>query len=574
MRALASARSARGNAATGSVNWAFVITLFLLLGVVFMWWNAADERDQTIAKRDEYKKNYDAIRLEGQALADELDKTAKLMGFTGPKPLVWQGTPVTTVDRTAAEQHLIATGEVEFTSVEDPTVKVKMPGTLNILLNGLKVTITAAARSGDGSAVAKEWTKEVDFSWASQAFKGKLKDVNLLWQAIPPRPEPPADKDDEAATAKYRADLETYTRAVGNYNAAMSELTGPQFSGEWKQWKQVISGVPFDPDTTKAYELNFRPKLVGNEAKTFQDLLVLWKGPFEAILTEFRLNKETDQQIIAKLNSEKAALEKSLEEQKTRYTELQTGDAAELTRTKAELEKERTRADTNEQLRQQADNTTTQVSTDSKKQLAKANAENAAMKNRIASEKERADLEIRRDEVDGTLLSVSGRDTGTISVGSSDKAFPGLKFNVSYVDRGGARQTVGMVQVIKVTGPHSSEVRVLSATQPLVSGHLISNPLFASGREIHIYAVGWTPDLIQSRRLADMNVIVDAAPTARTDYFVVPDDWKGGTAAAPKEGEEPSAVPATNPLDKAKQEAFTFGATVITFRMLDAFLRL
>jgi hypothetical protein len=569
MRSFAPARSTRASTVTGSVNWAFVITLFLLLGVVFMWWTAADERDQTVLKRDEYKKFYDTARAEGQVIADELDKTAKLVGFSG-KGMTWQNAPIATVDRAAAEQHLIATGEVEFTSVDDPSNKVKIPGTLNLLLNHLKVTIPMAVRSGDGAAVAKEWTKEIDFNWASQAFKAKLKEVNGLWAAIPPKPEPPADKDDEAATAKYRADLEAYTRAIETYKAGMAQLVS---EGEWKQYKQVVSGVPFDPDTTKLYEINFRPRLVGNEAKTLQDLLVLWKGPFDAILAEFKANKEADQQIIAKLNQEKAALEKSLAEQQTRYTELQTGDAAELQRTKAELEKERTRADTNETARAQAEQATQQVSGDAKKQHAKASAEIAAMKNRIASDKDQRDLEIRRDEVDGTLLAV-GNGTGTISLGSMDKTFPGLKFNVSFVDRGGARQTIGMVQVIKVTGPHSSEVKVLSSTQPFVSGLLISNPLFSSGREIHIYPLGWSPDLIQRRRLADMNVIVDTAPSAATDYFVVPDDWKGGTAPAPAEGEEAPATPATNQLDKAKQEAFTFGATVITFRMLDAFLRL
>ena len=45
MPSLVSARAPRATAERGSVNWAFVITLFLLLGVIFMWWTAADERD-------------------------------------------------------------------------------------------------------------------------------------------------------------------------------------------------------------------------------------------------------------------------------------------------------------------------------------------------------------------------------------------------------------------------------------------------------------------------------------------------------------------------------------------------
>jgi hypothetical protein len=574
MRSLASPRSARGSSMLGSVNWAFVITLFLLLGIIFMWWSAADERDQAVLKRDEYSKALSTVSAEGLAIAEELDKTAKLMGFN-TQTIAYKGGTYAKVDRAAAEQHLLMTGEVEISSPDNPDVKIKLPGTLNLLLNHLKVTIPVAVRSGDGAAVAKEFIKEVDFTWASQNFKNKLKEVSALGAAVPHQPQPPADTDDEAATAKYRADLEAYNRAVQAYNAAMTQLTGPDFTNEWKQFKQVISGVPFDPDTTKAYELNFRPKLVGNEAKTFQDLLALWKGPFDSILAEFKANKEADQIQIAKLNAEIGALTKSVEEEKKRFEDLRSGDQAELTRQKAEYDKVLAQSAANEQQARKAENDLQVALGEFKKQQSRSNAEMSAMRSRIASDKERADLEIRRDEVDGTLLSVSNTSqTGTISVGSSDKAYPGLKFVVSYVDRGGARQAVGQVQVIKVTGPHSSEVRVLDATQPLVTGHLISNPLFASGREIHIHPVGWTPDLIQSRRLRDMNVIVDAQPTAKTDFFVVPDDWKGGSAAPPAEGEEPAAAAAANPLDKAKLEAQTFGATVITFRMLDNFLRL
>ena len=79
-------------------------------------------------------------------------------------------------------------------------------------------------------------------------------------------------------------------------------------------------------------------------------------------------------------------------------------------------------------------------------------------------------------------------------------------------------------------------------------------------------------DLIEAARLKEMRVVVDAAPTGGTDYFVVPDSWQGG-APKPVEGADPAAAGA-NPLDKAKQDALTFGATVITKRMLESFLKL
>ena len=43
----------------GNVNWAFVITLVLLLGFVFLWFQAADERDKA---KEETQKTKDAYK--------------------------------------------------------------------------------------------------------------------------------------------------------------------------------------------------------------------------------------------------------------------------------------------------------------------------------------------------------------------------------------------------------------------------------------------------------------------------------------------------------------------------------
>lgn len=571
MPSLASARTPR-DSERGSVNWAFVITLFLLLGMVFMWWTAADERDQNAKKRDDFKKEYDKLSAESQLVADDADKTAKFIGFLSSKPLPYKGGTVATVDRALVEGHLTRNGEVEIPTPDpsdDPNAKVKVPGMLNMLMNSLKVKILAAARSGD----AKEpTTKEVDFTWLSQKFRDKLKQVNDLFKAIPGKPEAPADSDDTVAATKYQAELASYNTAVEAYQAANNQLNGEEFKAEVKQYRQVIAGMPFDPDGSKALELNFAPKLIGDDVKTLEDLFPLFGPPYQNLLAEFKANKETDMGVIAKLNGEKGGLGTTLEEEKKRFTDLQTTAQAELQRAKEENGKLEQQRAAMEQEKTQAANSLKVMTDEFKKSTAKSKAETAALQARVASDKEHAELQIRRDEVDGTLLSVSGvTGTGTISLGSMAKLSPGIKFAVSFVDRGGDRQTVGQVQVIKVTGPYSSEVRVLDSTQPLVSGLLISNPLFNANRAIHVYPLGWTPDLIQGRRLADMNVIVDKVPTADTDYFVVPDDWKGGVTAPTAEG---GAAPAASQLEKARLEAGTFGATVITFRMLDSFLRL
>ena len=127
------------------------------------------------------------------------------------------------------------------------------PGTLNLLLNSLKVTILAAARSGDGTAVAKEWTKEVDFSWASQKFKGKLKEANDLGKAIPPKPEAPADPDDqELVPGSYVA--------VGNDGQHWNNsIQDPPTIPEGAAYASARSGakvaLPFHPTVTRPIDL-------------------------------------------------------------------------------------------------------------------------------------------------------------------------------------------------------------------------------------------------------------------------------------------------------------------------------
>lgn len=562
--------SLRGSAVLGSVNWAFVICLFLLLGFVFMWFTATDERDKV--KSDNTKLAEESARRlrEGLAVAQELDRTAKLLGFN-TKSVTFNGESFSAVDRDMALAHLSTTGEVELTSDDGTNTKTKVPGMLNVLRNHLKVTIPVAVRSGDGTP--KENVKEVDFSWASQGFRAKLKQASEELRAIPAQPSEPADKDDAEAMAKYRADLDKYTRAVEAYNASMEAAMGGDFKADWKRFKETISGTPFDPDASKAVELNFGPKIVGNEVSSFQQLMLLFPAPYNAILSEFKANKEADEQARVRLQGESKAKEDEIAAQKTRYAELQKAMEDKVQQDKTEIERltgvnsgldaEKTKAvaDLNK------------MSEERKREVSKLTAEKRALQQRVESDKEQADLEIQRDEVDGRLLAMDMRmETGTIDLGSAARAYPGLKFVVSYVDRGGARQSVGEVQVIKVTGPNSSQVRLVSAAQPLVSGNLISNPLFNASRDIHIYCLDWAPDVIEKARLAEMHVIVDERPSADTDWFVVPDAWKAG-GAAPAEGAEPAAA-GSNPLDKAKQEALTFGAKVITHRMLEAFLKL
>jgi hypothetical protein len=574
-------RPARGStlsrsAVLGSVNWAFVITLLLLLVFVFMWWTATDDRDKARGEAKTATESNATLLKEGTVIAQELDATSKLLGFLKDTQAVFGPHRAALVDREKAVQHLNPNGELE---VKEGDTVTKKPGMLN-MLKSLKLKMLDSVRSASG--VPAEAQKTVDFAWMSAALKSKLREAKALLDAVPPHPVPPMDTSDEVRMAKYRADLETYTNAYEAYfgnkaknQPGVMEKLNAEFAAETKQYKELIAGQPFDPDTSKEVELLFGYKVTGNELSSFELLMPKFEEPFLLLLADYKANKEKDVQTLAELRGQVKARDEELNAQKTRYDGLVASSQAELTAKSAELDTERTKSNTNEAAARKAEQDYIKLQSETKLALSKLNAQKNALEHRVAGDKEERDLEIRRNEVDGTILAVdNASEVGTIDLGSRHKVYPGLKFQVSFVDRGGARQPIGEVQVIKVTGPSSSQVRILSAMQPLVGGHLLSNPLFNASRPVHIYPLGWSPDVIQQRRLDEMGVVVDKAPTAGTDYFVVPNDWKGGAPAAPKEGEDPAAAAASNPLDKAQQEARTFGATVITLRMLENFLRL
>jgi hypothetical protein len=559
----------RRSRALGSVNWAFVITLFLLIGFIFMWYQATDERDRAKEEKERTEKAYKDSSVQVEAAITALEEISSVTGFRN-KNITLGGRAVVVTDPAQARLHLDKAGEVEV--VQPDGSKTKVPGFMNALWNHTKVTIDQASRSGTNTATAE---RTIDLSMATPAFRDAVKKLAALRDAIPPKPAPPIDSGDRAAEAKYSADLAAYEAAVNTLKEAMTAFhQSGTFQNERSAFKNVIGiTTRLDPDTWKAIELSFAPKL-DVPVTSLEQVLPLWSQVWESILAEFRANKGADRQTIDKLQADLAAERKVVAEQNKRYAELQTVSKSELDAKTAELTTANKRAADNEQAASRANNDLQVQITERKQEVAALQAALAAHKARLASDKEARDLEVRRDEVDGTVIAIDHTlETGTINLGSDDKVYPGLKFVVSYVDRGGARQPKGEVQVISVTGRKSSKVRIVSAVSQMGTGDLISNPFFNSQKGIHIYPVGWSPDFIQRERLKRMNVTIDTAPSARTDYYVIPDDWQGGTPAPAAEGEEAAAVGST-PLDKARQEAVVFGAQLITKRMLENFLKL
>jgi|GEM_PF-6045792 len=557
----------RRSRVAGSVNWAFVIALFAALIFIFMWYTASDDRDTIKKENATYVKAYNESKVQLEAAIGHITSLTDVLGFkTLSVNLGGRNVPMSDVAK--VRQHLDKAGEVEVVQADGS--KVVEPGFMASLWK-LEVQIDQSSRSGGNPGVTET---VVDLSQVSPKFREAVANLAALGQAVPPKPAVPVDSDDAAAQAKYKADFEAYTKAAEALAAAGKAFhESGEFAAERKKLTQTI-GLPaiIDPDTWKGVKLSFAPK-VDVPITSVELAFPQWRPVWEAISGELRANKGADRQTIDKLNADLKAERQVVVDQNKRYEDLNTTLKAEIDAKARELEEANKRAAANEQVARQAEAALAMQIAERKREVGTLSSELGAHKERLAADKERRDLSIRRDEVDGRLVGVNQLlETGTIDLGSDDKVYPGLKFVVSTVDRGGARQPKGEVQVIQVTGRNSSKVRIVSAVAQMGSGDLISNPFFSSGAAIHIYTVGWTPDFVQRKRIEAMNVVIDAAPTANTDYYVVPDEWKGGTAA-PVEGEEPAAAGAS-PLDKARQEANNFGAQLVTRRMLETYLKL
>lgn len=558
----------RRSRALGSVNWAFVITLFVALIFIFMWYTAADDRDKVKAENANYVKAYKEGAVQLETAIGHITSLTDVLGFkTQSVSLGGRNIPLSDVNK--VKQHLDKAGEVEVVQADGS--KVMEPGFMASLWK-LEVQIDQSARSGGNPGVTET---VVDLSQTSPKFREAVARISALVNAVPPKPAVPVDSDDAAAQAKYKADTDAYSKAVSELSAAQKAFHGEgEFASERRKLSDTI-GLPatLDIDQWKAIKLSFGPK-VDVPITSVELAFPMWRPVWDAISGEFRANKGADRVSIDKLNADLKAERQVVADQNKRYEDLNTTLKAEIDAKTRELEEANKRAATNEQAARKAENDLQMQITERKREVSTLTAELTAHKERLAADKEHRDLSIRRDEVDGHLVGVNQLlETGTIDLGSDAKVYPGLKFVVSTVDRGGARQPKGEVQVIQVTGRNSSKVRIVSASAHLGSGDLISNPFFSADAAIHIYCVGWTPDFVQRRRIEAMNVVLDASPTAATDFFVVPDEWKGGSAAAPAEGEEAPAAGAS-PLDKARQEANNFGAQLVTRRMLETFLKL
>lgn len=572
----------------GSANWPFVITLVLLIAFGYLWF---DERDRREVAEDESAKatiGQKAAEQAASVILDYGDRVTKLVGYADyqAKDLIPE------VDTSLKGQELKdaqemfdlevrITGARLFTNLDklkgnltrDGTVGGK-PGLLNILVNDAKVDIVQSMRV-QGSDDVPETV--ADFEWMTPEFKQKLAEVKAL--EIPRPPVVPSDPDDVEEVEKYEEDLEAYEEAVANLEKALDELH--QMEGH-KKWDSIIKPPRrFNPDQEKTITLEFFTQPFSGQV-TIETLLGYPPKTISSIIDEFRKNMEADSGIIAQVRGDAAAKDNTINELQSDLSAEQQRHTQEVQQLQGELavsreQEEGARLDTTTALQR-----VQVVEEEKRRDVTELESRNSALENRIRIDKEERDLKIRQDRDDGAVLSSSPTmQTAIIDLGSNDRIYPGLKFDVSFYGRGGMRLPKGKIMVTRVLGKKSSKVAIISEMpgNPIGRGDVIHNRFWSATEPIHIYLAGELekyPMDIAHARLARMGVTIDAQVNGDTDYIVVPDSMTAVAAVAEGEDEEDfddeEAVGGKTEFERVQALARAFGATVITEKILNEFL--
>jgi hypothetical protein len=548
--------------------WPFVITLLLLLLFVFLWFSEKGDRETITAQRDEARQRVETIgAIEGK-LKDQLTKTAEVVGFAKQITL--------TVD-VGGKQETVSGVWVDTDKVAAELNPDNAGGAVNRLRATSEVSIKQdlwRPKAGQPAAT------KVDLEKLPPAFKEKVKQAVEAWPGTPPAP--PADEDDAAAVADYNSKKTAYEDALAKYRKIMDELV---LMKDWPAYSQVIGATsPYDLEKTSVVKWQFWFPSTGapttleeysrHPATIAENLVKSWTEMVNANLTTIEglaKDKANLEKTIDNPDEASPGLKQQLEKEQAAHSADNDRLSKELSAAKADAESNRVKVTTAEQA-------LAKLEQDTKLEKARTDQSISALENRIRTDKEIREIEIQRNDPDGIVLDMNPiLGVGYINLGSADKVYAGLKFDVSAVGRGGIRSPKGEVMITRVLDAHYSQVRLvssLSAERPVGKGDLIANPLFSKSRPMRLYLAGELrkyPRSLAVERLSRMGVIVEDKITINTDYIVVPDSLAVG-APAPAEGAEGGAPAAQTEYDRLQTLARNFGATLITERMIESLL--
>jgi hypothetical protein len=562
------------NSERGMSVWPFVITLLLLLLFVFLWFSEKGNREQLTADKLKVEAQKEEAGAIAAAYKTLLDRTGQVVGFWSKPPVVKVMKPDGT------EETLKSEGWVN----PDLVAEQNNPDTPGGLVSQVRKAATVTMRQdlwrpkpGQPAATA------VDFGKLPQGFKDKVK---AAFDAFPgPAPMPPADPDDAGAQADYGSQKAEYEQKLANYRKMMDDLAK---APEWPQFQSAIgASSPYELEKTGAqawpfwYPASQAPTTL--EEATKQPAVIIAeivKGWTEmanaqlATIESLTKDKAALEKVIDNADEAAPGLKQQLEKEQAAHTADNERLSKEASSAKADAEIVRVKATT-------AENALAKLEQDTKLERARGEQERSALENRIRTDKEMREIEIQRNDPDGIVLDANSvLGVGYVNLGSADKVYPGLKFQVSAVGRGGLRDPKGEVMITRVIDPHYSQVRIvasLSADRPIGKGDLIANPLFSKSRPMRVYLAGELrkyPKAIAVERLSRMGVVVQDKITIDTDYVVVPDTVAVGAPAPAEgaEGEAAAAPAAQTEYDRLQTLARNFGATLMTERMLEALL--
>jgi len=444
------------------------------------------------------------------------------------------------------------------------------PGILKKIIDAAQLTFEREARLSTGKTGEE---KEHVFKTLSTEFKDKLRSVQAKWGEVEfSRPVPPADPDDTQGKQEYASALQEWERKVKDYSAdlkALSEMAG------WQEYRKRIAppGQWGDP-TKEGVTVQFY-QYSDTGQKTIEAAMVGLDTAFNLMGQELRANMEAWGNQISQLRKDTKAKEDTITQLQQQLEQEQQAHTTDVSQLQDRINQEQERANRNAIGKTNAENELQKVKSDSANAVATLQREVEARKEQNRLLKEKRDLVIARDDVDGTVLVANGTlGTAMIDLGHKDKAYVGQKFVVSALDRAGNRVNKGEIMIVRVTGDHSSKARILSGS--VGRGDQLHNPFYQPGETVYVYFAGkmdkW-PKEMAAERLAKMGVVVQDAPDGKTQYIIVPNSWTQPAQKAEGEDEgEGGPKAGSTPLDEAMKTARLFGANVITENILDAFL--
>lgn len=569
----------------GSANWPFILSLLLLLVFVYLWFSQRDDLEaaqQAAEKASAERQTYQQVAQEVARYASDL---SGLVGWN--TKIAGDVIPNAPAPVRSAASTLPGVQDYYFTDLEPLRAQLEpdgttgggnQPGLFNYLINQAQLQIQAEVRRATTEGVVE---KAVDFESLSDELKDALREISQMEVPVPP--VPPRDPDDEDAARKYEQDLADYEAKRAEWEAKVSALQEIEGYEQIRETITTLGGLDLDRMQPVLLEM-FDQAPTGKI--TIADLVTFPPPIIENFKNEFRSNKSEDQAVISNLQTEVQTKNGEIADLQQQLASEQDRHAADVAQLQGEVQQANEAVESNRREATTALNDLSREREERQTVTTQKDSTINALEERIRIDKEKRDLEIRRDDPDGRILASSPMmQTAVIDLGSSAKVYPGLRFRVSRIGRGGIRETVGEVQVISATGPNSAKVAVVGLANPrspIVRGDIISNPFFKATAPIYLYLAGELdryPREVLLTKLKKLNVVVDDKPSGRTDYIVVPNSMAapaeqaaGGEDEEMDEGE--GTTGAKTEFERIQSLARTLGAQVITERMLNEFLGL